>query len=88
MIKPISDLRNKTRELSKLVHESREPVFITKDGEGDMVVMSLAAYGDVQRKLEVYAKLAAAQAQAASGVKPRDLADVMRDLKGRLRARR
>lgn len=83
-IKPISDLRNKSKMISELVHKSREPVFITKDGEGDMVLMSLAQYGELQRRLELYAKLAAAQAEAAAGAKPRDLADVMRDLRKRL----
>lgn len=84
LIKPISDLRNKARAISSLVHRSREPVFITKGGEGDMVVMSLAHYGAIQRRLELYAKLAVAQSEAASGVAPRDLADVMRDLRKRL----
>lgn len=88
IIKPISDLRNKSKAMSDLVHRSREPVFITKDGEGDMVLMSLAQYGEMQRRLELYAKLAAAQAEAASGAKPRDLAEVMKDLRKRLGARR
>ena len=44
IIKPISALRNKSKEISKLVHESREPVFITKNGEGDMVLMSMQEY--------------------------------------------
>src|SRR5690348_16115240 len=38
IIKPISDLRNKANQLSELVHTGREPVFITKNGEGDMVL--------------------------------------------------
>ena len=88
IIKPISDLRNKSKAMSALVHKSREPVFITKDGEGDMVLMSLAQYGEIQRKLEVYAKLAAAQAQAAAGVRSRGLADVMKDVRRRLGAGR
>lgn len=84
IIKPISDLRNKSKAMSELVHKSREPVFITKDGEGDMVLMSLAQYGEIQRKLEVYAKLSAATAQAASGAKPRDLGAVMREVRKRI----
>ena len=39
IIKPISDLRNKTNQISDLVHKSHEPVFITKNGEGDMVAV-------------------------------------------------
>lgn len=84
IIKSISDLRNKANEISALVHKSREPVFITKNGEGDMVVMSLAHYGEIERRLELYAKLAAAQAEAAAGNKGRDLAEVMADMRKRI----
>lgn len=84
IIKPISALRNNAKEISALVHRSREPVFITKNGEGDMVVMSLAHYGEMERRLDLYAKLAAAQAEEASGAKARNLDDVMRDLRRRL----
>ena len=58
IIKPISDLRNKTNQISDLVHKSHEPVFITKNGEGDMVLMSLAKYGEMERTLDLYEKLA------------------------------
>jgi prevent-host-death family protein len=43
-IRPISDLRNKFAEISRIVHEDKEPVFLTKNGLGDMVVMSLDDY--------------------------------------------
>ena len=43
-IRPISDLRNKFTEISRIVHEDKEPVFLTKNGCGDMVVMSLDDY--------------------------------------------
>lgn len=43
-IRPISDLRNKFTEISKIVHENDEPVFFTKNGYGDMVVMSVEKY--------------------------------------------
>ena len=84
IIKPISDLRNKANEISALVHKKHEPVFITKNGEGDMVVMSLAHYGEIERRLELYAKLAAAQAEVAAGERGRELSDVMRDLRKRV----
>lgn len=85
IIKPISDLRNKSKRISKLAHESKEPIFITKNGEGDMVVMSMAQYADMQRKVELYRKLAVAQAQKAAGDRGRPLADVLRDLRKRIR---
>ena len=87
IIRPISALRNKANEISALAHKSGEPVFITKNGEGDMVVLSLASYGRLERKLELYAKLAAAQAEIAAGRKPRPLDKVMRDLRKQLRER-
>jgi len=43
-IRPISDLRNKFTDISRIVHEEKEPVFLTKNGYGDMVVMSLDDY--------------------------------------------
>ena len=84
VIKPISDLRNKANEISDLVHKVNEPVFITKNGEGDMVVMSMAQYGQLQLKLELFGKLAVAQAQKASGDKGRTLNQVMKELRKRL----
>ena len=87
VIKPISDLRNKANEISALVHKLNEPIFITKNGEGDMVVMSMAQYGQLRLKLELFGKLAVAQAQKASGDKGRTLNQVMKDLRKRLRER-
>lgn len=85
LIKPISDLRNKAHEISELAHKSDEPIFITKNGEGDLVVMSMAQYSKLQLKLELFSKLAAAQAQRGSGDKGRLLAQVMEDLRNRIR---
>ena len=88
VIKPISDLRNKANEISDLVRKLNEPIFITKKGEGDMVIMSMAHYSRLQLKLDLYSKLAVAQAQVASGEKGRPLNQVMKDLRKRLRESR
>jgi len=85
VIKPISDLRNKANKISDLAHRSDEPIFITKNGEGDLVVMSLAHYGNLQRKLDLYGKLAIAQAQKAAGDTGRSLSQVMKDLRRKIR---
>ncbi len=45
-IKPITDLRN-TTEISDLCHSRKEPIFITKNGYGDMVVMSIESYSEL-----------------------------------------
>jgi prevent-host-death family protein len=86
VIKPISDLRNKANEISQLVHNADEPIFITRNGEGDMVVMSLTHYAKLQKKLELLNKLSAAQAQHAAGDPGKPLAHVLRDIRKTLRA--
>ena len=81
VIKPISDLRNKANEISKIAHYYDEPIFITKNGEGDLVVMSIAHYSKLQMKLDLYSKLAVAQSQKAAGDKGRTLSEVMKDIR-------
>lgn len=63
-IRPVSDLRNNFADISRIVHETQEPVFLTRNGYGDMVVMSMEAY---ERKLfasEIYFKLKEAELEA------------------------
>ena len=66
-IRPISDLRNRANEISRICHATAQPVFITKNGREDLVVMSQAAYEQDQARLELYAKLAEAESEAVSG---------------------
>ncbi|MCH4034935.1 MAG: type II toxin-antitoxin system Phd/YefM family antitoxin [Lachnospiraceae bacterium] len=55
-IRPVSDLRNKFPELEETVMESNEPVFLTKNGYGTMVLLSIEQYSaltdDTERKLD------------------------------------
>jgi prevent-host-death family protein len=67
IIKPISSLRNKTREIASLCHEQDEPVYLTTNGEGDLVVMSIEHYEKLNARIDLFEKLAVAQSQAASG---------------------
>ena len=64
-IRPVSDLRNNFADISKTVHETQKPVFLTKNGYGDMVVMSMEAYENMQFESEVYFKLQEAEKQAS-----------------------
>lgn len=50
-IRPITDLRN-TTEISEMCHENHEPVFITKNGYGDLVVMSIEAYEEILKTIQ------------------------------------
>ena len=64
MIRPVSDLRNNFADISKIVHETAQPVFLTKNGFGDMVVMSMEAFQGMQFESEVYFKLLEAEREA------------------------
>jgi prevent-host-death family protein len=70
-IRPITDLRN-TGEISELCHTSEEPIFITKNGYGDMVVMSIEAYERDQAAIDTYRKLGGSEKMLQNGVKPLD----------------
>lgn len=65
-IRPVSDLRNHFAEITKEVQESREPVFLTKNGVGSIVVMSMDCYEENRYESMVYDKLREAEIQAAS----------------------
>ncbi len=63
---PIRDLKN-TAAISQMCSESSEPVYITKNGYGDMVIMSMKAYEEKMAMLDVYAKLAEAEEELSQG---------------------
>lgn len=79
-IKSSTDLRNKYNEISTFCRESREPVFITKNGQGDLAVMSIEVYEMLSGKLELYRLLDEGRAAVTEGRK-RPLEDVMRDIR-------
>lgn len=84
MIKSISSLRNRARDIASICHEQNEPVYLTTNGEGDLVVMSIEHYEKLQARVELFEKLAVAQAQAASGEKGFTHSQVMKKLRQRL----
>ena len=63
---PIRDLK-KTSELSELCRQANEPVFITKNGYGDMVIMSMETYERTMFLIDVYRKLEAGEASIQAG---------------------
>lgn len=80
-IRPISDLRNNANDISEFCHNTREPVFITKNGVGDMVVMSVEIYERQQALINLYAKLAEAEEEIANGAEGEDFFEVARRLR-------
>jgi prevent-host-death family protein len=72
-------------EIERICRKSGQPVFITKNGENDLVVLSAAAYERDRARLEIYELLAAAEndvRKGARGVSPKTLAAVLRKARG------
>ena len=65
-IRPITDLRN-TTEISNLCHAGKEPIFITKNGYGDMVVMSMEVYDELLSIAETDTAIMEAEQELALG---------------------
>jgi len=63
---PIRDLKN-TAEISEKCRLADAPIFVTKNGYGDMVIMSLKRYEESLAKLDVYARIEAAESQITRG---------------------
>ena len=69
MIKPSTSLRNEYNEISSYCKQNKQPVFLTKNGEGDLVVMSMEAYSYREEMLKLREKLLEAEAQRLSGAR-------------------
>lgn len=63
---PIKDLKN-TSEISELCHNSEEPIYITKNGYGDMVIMSMDVYEQNMKQLNLYRELEISENQIREG---------------------
>ena len=64
MIRPASDLQNDFTDISKIVHETAQPIFLTPNGKVDMVVLNMEAYENLQSDSEVYCKLQQVEQEA------------------------
>ena len=67
IIKSSTALRNDYGTISHLAHEAAEPIYINKNGEGDLVVMSVEAFEEREERLKLKAKLEAAELARLSG---------------------
>lgn len=59
---PIKDLK-KTSEISEMCHNTNDPIFITKNGYGDMVIMSMEAYEEAMKKIDIYRNIEISEEQ-------------------------
>ena len=67
VIRKSADLRNKYGEISDFCHNNREPIFITKNGHGDLAVMSIQIYEELVGKIELYKSLQLGMNQIKNG---------------------
>ena len=75
-----TELRNNYSEVSRVCHESQEPAFITRNGQGDLAVMSIEVYEALCGKLELYRLLDEGR-MAVREERKRPLEDVISDIK-------
>ena len=78
---PIKDLKN-TANVSELCHTLNEPIYITKNGYGDMVLMSMDYYEATQKRWKIYADLEISEEQIAQG-KTRDAKEALQSVRAK-----
>lgn len=81
IIKSSKILRNDCNVISELAHKEVQPIFITKNGEGDLVIMSIETYERREEILRLRAKLDADEQERLSGCKTYTLDEAKKELK-------
>ncbi len=82
VIKSSDDLRNNYNEISTFCHNYPEPVFITKNGKSDLVVMSIEAYEELTNRFKLYSQIKEGMDDIALG-NTRPFTEAMADIKSR-----
>ncbi|NMA69471.1 MAG: type II toxin-antitoxin system Phd/YefM family antitoxin [Desulfitobacterium sp.] len=83
IIKPSAALRNDYSSISKLAKETKEPIYITKNGEGDLVLMSIDAFEKREQILQLRAKVLQAEEERISGAKSLSISEARKRLRER-----
>ena len=84
IIKASAALRNDYASISNLAKESNEPIYITKNGEGDMVLMSIDAYEKREQLLRLRARVLQAERERIDGAKTMSATEARKNLRERL----
>lgn len=83
IIKASAALRNDYTSISNLAKSSKEPIYITKNGEGDLVLMSIEAFEKREQMLELRANVLKAEEERISGAKTMNVGEARRRLRER-----
>ncbi len=84
---PIRDLKN-TAAISEKCRASNEPIFITKNGYGDMVLMSMEVYNRTMARHDLYLKLKEAEDELKSGAPTRDAFEFLEELMTEIKSKK
>ncbi|MBE5973428.1 type II toxin-antitoxin system Phd/YefM family antitoxin [Lacrimispora xylanisolvens] len=84
IIKASAALRNDYTTISNLAKETKEPIYITKNGEGDMVLMSIDAFEKREQILELRSRVLQAEQERLSGAKTMSVSEARKALRERL----
>lgn len=84
IIKASASLRNDYSSISKLAKETKEPIYITKNGEGDLVLMSIESFEKREQLLELRSKVLQAEQERISGEETISISEARKRLKERL----
>ena len=79
-IRPITDLRN-TNEISEICNSRKEPIFITKNGYGDLVIMSIATYEAMFEATETDSAITEAETEYSASGKLHDAKEALQFLR-------
>lgn len=84
IIKASATLRNDYSSISNLAKETEEPIYITKNGEGDLVIMSIDAFEKREQMLNLREKVLEAEEERLNGAEVMSISDARRRLRERV----
>lgn len=84
IIKASASLRNNYIEISNMAKETQEPIYITKNGEGDLVLMSIDAFEKREQLIRLREKILQAEQERIDGVETRSISQVRQQLRERI----
>lgn len=81
IIKPSAAIRQNYNDISNLAKETHSPIFLTKNGEGDLVVMDIETYDQREKQLELREKLVEIEERRQAGIKDTHARDFLSELR-------
>lgn len=86
IIKASAALRNEYGAISDLARTTKEPIYITKNGEGDLVVMNIDAFEKREQMLKLRAKVLQAEQERIEGAETMSVSEARKQLRERVNA--